>query len=247
MRKQPTLYSILALFEREISKETKPWLKDVCAPKKLSRKTFFKNAYWAILVANMNVDTATNWIYKAKACGFPFDWRKLGDWNDDDGKFDAWCKRMANKLADPKEDLGDGLFRNRWWGIWDIGWRLAQFKNGAAFRKHYFNGKKYGDELTDENVHRLLEIKKTEGALYQIGEVSIHFILRNLGGNFLKPDTWIEAFAKWYGCTGVEQLASALTSSGIHCGKFDAYCWEYCVSHVNRASNLSRHFNQIFS
>lgn len=249
MRKQPTLHSVLAFFEREIPKKTKSWLEDVCTPKELTRTTFFKAAYWAILVANMNVDTAQIWRDKAKECGFPFDWRKLGDWNDGDGQFDAWCKRMAKKLANPKEDL-HGLFRARWWGIWDVGWRLAQFGrgagSGAAFRKHYFNGKKYGDELTEENFHRLLEIKQTEGALYQIGEVSIHFILRNLGGNFLKPDTWIKAFAEWYGCTSVEQLASALMSGGIHRGKFDAYCWKYCVAHIGQASNLPRHFNQLF-
>ncbi len=78
--------------------------------------------------------------------------------------------------------------------------------------------------MTDEDVHRLLKIKRSDGVLYRIGEVSVYFILRNLGGNFLKPDTWIKAFAEWFGYADVSQLASALASAGIHCGKFDAYC-----------------------
>lgn len=244
MSERPTLGTVLELFESQVSEGSRSWIDSACTSKKLTRDAFFEAAYWAILVANMNVATAQTWVNKASACGFPFNWRKLGDWNDDD-KFDAWCKKMARVLENPKEDL-EGRFRERWWGIWDAGWRLAQFENGAAFRSHYFDGKKHGHELTDEDVHRLLEIKRTDGALYQIGEVSIYFILRNLGGNFLKPDTWIKAFAAWFGCADVSQLALALGSAKIHRGRFDAYCWEYCSSHLDRASDLPRHFDELF-
>ena len=244
MAKRPPLHTMLALFEDETSEHTKQWIESACAEKRLTRKSFFEAAYWAILVANRNVVIAQSWADKASATGFPFSWRKLGDWNEDDGKFDEWCKQMAGQLETPKDDL-DGGFRNRWWGIWDIGWRLAQFQSDAAFRKRYFDGKKRGSELTDEDFHRLRAIKRTDGALYQIGEVSMYFILRNLGGDFLKPDTWIKAFAEWYGCASVSELASVLRSHGIHCGKFDGYCWEYCESHLRRASDLPRHFDKL--
>ena len=245
MADRPTLQAVLAMFENQVSEDAKPWIESACTSKKLTRDAFFEAAYWAILVANMNVVTAQSWVDKASTCGFPFDWRKLGEWNDDDGKFDGWCKRMARELENPKEDL-EGVFRERWWAIWDIGWHLAQFESGAEFRRHYFDGKKHGSELTDEDVDRLLEIKHTEDVLYRIGKVSVYFILRNLGGNFLKPDTWIEAFTEWFGCANVSQLASALGSVGIHCGKFDAYCWEYCSSYLRRASDLPEHFDQLF-
>lgn len=245
MVERPTLHTVLNLLETQVSEDAKSWIDSACTSKKLTRDAFFEAVYWAILVANRNVIIAQSWVDKASACGFPFDWRKLGRWNDDDGKFDAWCKKMAKQLETPKEDL-EGAFRGRWWAIWDIGWRLAQFDSGAAFRKHYFDGKEHGSELTDKDVHRLLEIKRNEGALYQIGEVSVYFILRNLGGNFLKPDTWIKAFAEWFGCADVPQLASALASAGIHRGKFDAYCWEYCSSQLHRAGDLPAHFDQLF-
>ena len=246
MPERPTLQAVLDLFETHVPEDAKAWIEDVASSKKLTRTAFFDAAYWAILVANMNVATVRTWVDKASACGFPFDWRELGKWNDDDGQFDAWCKRMAKQLENPKDDLED-TFRDRWWAIWDAGWRLAQFESGAAFRKHYFNGKKHGRELTNEDVQRLLEIKRTDGALHRIGEVSVPFILRNLGGNFLKPDTWITAFADWYGYADVSELASALSSADIHCGKFDSYCWEYCSSHLRRAADLPEHFDQLFS
>ena len=245
MAESPTLHTVLDLFETQVSEDAKSWIDSACTSKKLTRDAFFEAVYWAILVANMNVDTAQSWVDKASACGFPFDWRELGRWNDDDGKFDAWCKKMARQLETPKQDL-EGVFRERWWAIWDAGWRLAQFESGATFRRHYFNGKKHGSELTDEDVHRLLEIKRNDGALYRIGEVSVYFILRNVGGDFLKPDTWIKAFAEWSGYADVSQLASALASASIHCGKFDAYCWEYCSSQLSRAADLPGHFDQLF-
>ena len=244
MVERPTLHAVLERFMSQVSEDAKQWLESACTSKKLTRSAFFEAAYWAILVANMNVATAQSWVHKARECGFPFNWRKLGEWNDDDGKFDGWCKKMAKELENPKEDL-EGVFRDRWWAIWDAGWRLAQFETGADFRRHYFDGKKHGSQLADEDVERLLEAKRT-GDLYRIGEVSIYFILRNLGGNFLKPDTWIMAFAEWYGCESVAHLASELRSGGIHCGEFDAYCWEYCSSNLNRASDLPAHLDQLF-
>ena len=251
---RPTLHAVLGLFEGQVSDNTREWLERACTNKELTRDAFFEAAYWAILVANMNVATAQQWENKASACGFPFSWRELGDWNDDDGKFDGWCKKMARELVAPKDDL-DGVFRERWRGIWNVGWRLAQFEGDAAFRKAYFDGKKNGAELTDEDFHRLQRIKARSrrrtagrgvGALYRIGDVSIYFILRNLGGNFLKPDTWIIAFADWFGRYNVSQLALALQADDIHCGRFDAYCWEYCSSHLGRASDLPEHFNGLF-
>ena len=241
---RPSLHAVLSFFESHVTtEEEKSWLKSWYTSRKLTRKTFFDAAYWAILVANMKVVRAECWAANARECGFPFSWRELRDWND--REFNRWCKRMAKTLVKPKEDLV-GKFRARWDGIWDIGKRLAQFESGAEFRKHYFHGKKYGRELTEDDFCRLKEIKRNEGALRQIGDVSIYFILRNLGGNFLKPDTWIEAFAAWYGCESVQQLASMLRSNGIHCGKFDAYCWQYCNGHIDRASDLAGHFEDLF-
>ena len=43
---------------RQVSEDAKHWLESACTSKKLTRSAFFEAAYWAILVANMNVATA---------------------------------------------------------------------------------------------------------------------------------------------------------------------------------------------
>lgn len=211
--------------------------------KKLTRTNFFEQASWAILVAGRKVDnSAREWQEKAIATGFPFDWRRLSNWGDEE--FASWCKRMAGELVAPQEDLKGG-FRCRWWGIWDLAWYLADFDSGEAFRQTCFDGKRHGHQLGDEDFHRLLRIKRREKRFYGIGPTSLWFIMRNLGGDFLKPDTWIRAFAEWFG-RSVARLAVDLRAEGIHCGQFDILLWEYCRSEIGVANHLPTHFDRMF-
>ena len=153
---------------------------------------------------------------------------------------------MASQLVKPQEDLAGG-FRKRWWGILDLGRYLAEFASEADFREQCFNGKEQGNELNDDDFHTLLRIKRRTGRFYGIGPASIWFIMRNLGGNFLKPDTWIKAFAAWYG-KDVPQLARELKEASVHRGEFDAYLWKYCTqSQISNAKNLAAHFDSLFN
>lgn len=233
---QSTLFDVLDLLKRSVDAD------DIWSSKELTRSAFFQEAHWAILVAGMRFATATEWVEKAKECGFPFDWRSLAAWNDDE--FKSWCKAMAGKLVAPKEDL-TGRFRDRWSAILDLSRYLAEFTGEAQFREQCFNGKKQGSHLDDNDFHTLLRIKRRTGRFHGIGPASIWFIMRNLGGDFLKPDTWIKAFAAWYG-KDVPQLARALRDAGLHCGEFDFYCWKYCEEHVRLAKYLPAHFDSLF-
>lgn len=237
---RPTLHDVLDLLERSVDVDGSVW-----SSKKLTRSAFFEKAHWAILVAGREVDKrAHEWHRKAEECGFPFDWQSLAGWGDDE--FESWCKRMASQLVVPQDDLVGG-FRNRWWGIWDLGWYLAEFASDAEFRERCFNGKEQGNELTDDDFHTLLRLKRRTGRFYGIGPTSVWFIMRNLGGNFLKPDTWINAFAAWYG-NDVPQLAHELKEAGIHRGEFDAYLWVYCTqSEISNAKHLAAHFDSLFN
>lgn len=247
---QPPLHDVLELLKRVDPDDF--WI----GSKQLTRSAFIQEAHWAILVAGMRFATADEWWRKAKECGFPFDWQHQGDvrfpvcnWRSlaawSDAEFESWCKRMAGQLVVPKEDL-TGRFRGRWWAILDLGRYLAEFTSDAEFRERCFNGKEQGNELDDDDFHTLLRIKRRTGRLHGIGPASIWFIMRNLGGDFLKPDTWIKAFAAWYG-KDVRQLARALRDAGIHCGEFDFYCWKYCEKHVRLAKHLPAHFDNLFS
>ena len=235
---QPTLHDVVGLLKKSVAPED-----DVWSSKELTRSAFFQEAHWAILVAGMRFATADTWWEKAKECGFVFDWRSLSAWSDDE--LNSWCKRMASTLVQPQDDLA-GRFRKRWWDIHDLSRYLASFESETEFRAHCFNGKEQGGYLTDDDYHTLFRVKRRDGRLHGIGPASIWFIMRNLGGDFLKPDTWIKAFAAWYG-KSVPQLAHALRDAGIHCGEFDIYCWRYCEKHVRLAKHLPAHFDDLFS
>lgn len=247
-RALPTLDVVLAHFEASSAAEDKYDLDWVIASKELSRDSFFDAGAWAIIAAARPWATAQEWAQKAERTGFPFSsngWATLSDWSDVD--FDQWCKAMASELAVPQPDLSGG-FRKKWWWIWDLGWYLSQFEDEVAFRQHFFDGKEQGHQLTDDDVRRLAQIKRNEWP--RLGGIDVanrYFILRNLGGDFLKPDVWINAFCEWYGNVEVAELAAMLRERGIHCGKFDAYCWAYCEREIRRSALLPAHLNAHFA
>ena len=86
-------------------------LESVIQSKKLSRKTFFNKASWAILVTGVNAEIARGWREKAASTDFPSDWGTLANWTNDD--FNLWCKKMAPELKTPQTDLA-GKFRLKW-------------------------------------------------------------------------------------------------------------------------------------
>ena len=243
----PTLGNLLRHFQAAQAKSGARDLERVTESRKLSRSNFYREGMWAILVSGMNVATAQGWLEKAERTGFPCapsGWRALGDWQD--AEFDAWCKLMAGALESPQADLS-GKFRDKWWYIWDLGWYLAQFSSESAFRLHFFGGKSWGADLADEDVRRLAEIKRIEWP--RLGGIDVanrYFILRTLGGDFLKPDVWINTFCDWYGGVSVAELADMLRGQGIHCGQFDAYCWDYCEREIAMSRNLAKHFTAHF-
>ena len=238
----PSLQRLLTLFEEREEDQRKAELEAACTSKLLSRTAFYKNAEWAILVSGVSIQAAETNYRNAVECGFPEDWMSLGKWGDDE--FDAWCKKMAGSLSTPQNDLSE-TFRNKWWAIWDLAWYLSQFEDEEAFRSRFFDGKMNGKELTDEDVRRLKVIKEEEDRLFMIGVANRYFVLRNLGGDFLKPDVWIEEFCRWYGDVSVSELARKLKNEGIHCGRFDAYCWSYCEREIGQSKYLASHFNEI--
>lgn len=207
----------------------------------LNRDAFFEEASWAILVSNTSASVAKIWDQKAQSTGFPDHWETLAIWGDQE--FDNWCKKMGAVLETPRDDLV-GMFRNRWRSIWDLACWIDEFLDDEDFCSTVFGGKRKGKHLNDDDILRLISIKKS-GRLRMIGHANRYFILRNLGGDFLKPDVWIEAFCKWYGDLTVGELARKLRHEGIHCGRFDAYLWNYCSREVKDSKRLGVWFDEL--
>ena len=77
---RPDLATVLRRMEAAANKAgCKERLESVLKSKKLFRKTFFKEASRAILVAGVNVEGARGWRKKAAKTGFPSDWKKLAN------------------------------------------------------------------------------------------------------------------------------------------------------------------------
>lgn len=243
----PTLTSIFE-FLKQYQKENEriEHLEQVVESKELTRDAFFNEASWAILVSGVTAKAAsTNWD-NASNNGFPLgygNWKTLAEWCVED--FNEWCKRMARSLKQPKPDL-DGKFRDKWWNIWDLAEWLAEFLDDNDFQNQIFAGKTQGEQLNKNDVNRLAQIKTEQPRLYGLGRTNLKFILRNLGGNFLKPDVWINTFCIWYDDVNACELASLLTDEGIHCGRFDAYFWNYCEQEIGESRFLNEHFDDLF-
>ena len=234
----PSLATIFHFLEES---EGDSHLEKSIGSKKLTRDAFFDKASWAILVSNTSAFVAGIWGKKAHSTGFPDDWETLANWGDQE--FDSWCKKMAAVLESPRSDLV-GMFRDRWWSIWDLACWIDEFLDDDDFCNKVFGGKRKGKHLNDDDVQRLIAIKKT-GWLRMIGHANRYFILRNLGGDFLKPDVWVNAFCEWYGDLTVGELARKLRHEGIHCGRFDAYLWNYCSREVQDSKRLGVWFDEL--
>ena len=243
-RNLPELSTVLRKMEAAAAKSgDQERLESVIKSKKLSRKTFFEKASWAILVTGVNEKGARRWKKKAASTGFPKDWGTLAKWRRKD--FNRWCKKMAPELKKPQADL-TGKFRLKWWSIWDLARYLDHFASEVDFRGRLFDGKTQGRDLRKRHVKRLRKIKQESGRLSMIGHANRYFILRNMGGDFLKPDVWVKEFARWYGNVDVAELASMLRKQGIHRGQFDVYLWSYCARQVKQSSRLSDRFDKLF-
>ena len=131
--------------------------------------------------------------------------------------------------------------------MWKLASWLATFDDDDEFRKQLFGGKKLGKGLNDDDIQRMKAIKRDKQVLSGIGEANFYFILKNLGGDFLKPDRWVNEFLMWYGGLKVGELARRLRESNLHCGQFDSYLWSYCEREIDSINDLHVHFDSLFS
>ena len=235
----PSLGQLMQFFRENAHDPSR--LERAIASKNLSREVFYETASWAILVSNASRSVADIWYEKAQSTGFPDRWETLALWRDRD--FKSWSKKMAAILETPRTDLV-GKFRDRWWSVWDLARWLDEFNDDDDFCDRVFGSKRDGKELNDDDIQHLKNVKKT-GRLRMIGDANRYFILRNLGGDFLKPDVWINAFCEWYGDVTVAELAAQLRREGIHCGRFDAYLWSYCEQEVYESRRLGWWFDEL--
>ncbi len=73
-----------------------------------------------------------------------------------------------------------------WGSIYGLARKLKKYK-AEKIRDRFFGGKVGSSTLSEEDVRRLLNMN-----LGFVGEANVNFILRNMGGEFVKNDVWIK-------------------------------------------------------
>jgi hypothetical protein len=117
--------------------------------------------------------------------------------------------------------------------IHELGRRLAGM-SPRQVADEYFGGVIRTADLNESHVPRL-------DALPFVGETSARFIIRNMGGELIKDDRWINVILAYLGCTE-DDLAHAGRKLGWKIGRVDLVLWHYCRQEIRSTKNLAAHF-----
>lgn len=199
-------------------------------PKRISRQTFFEEAVWAIWVAGMSRVTGRKFLDHAEANGFEYDFARIAKWD-------------ARRLREFMESLHGRPVPARAVRKWKAVHLVAREVWGCGtdkeFRRSFFDGKVATAKLDETDVDGLVARR-----LPFIRSANAHFIVRNMGGEAIKCDRWIQAFLRHYRMS-LKQLAGRLRTLSIRPGLFDVVIWAYCERFVRRVSRFGDHLGRL--
>jgi hypothetical protein len=201
-------------------------------PKEVSRDRFFLEAAWAVMVSGIARKSAGPFSERATECGFSWNYEETAGWSDSCW-LDFYNKLYPNGLT----DRGG----KKWAAIRSFARELASFSDEPAFREEYFSGKTRSADLCEKDVERL-----TARRLPWIRRTNAQYILRNIGGEFIKCDRWINELLK-YLAIRMSQLQEELAAAGISLALFDVVIWKYCEQFVKRVEDFGPHFGRLLS
>jgi len=196
-------------------------------PSTITRKSFFEAAAYAIWAGGKNRKAAEKIMKHAKQKGFKNDYSYIAAWDKQK------LKKFVVKLYGTPVKKGS---YKRWESILNIAKKIKHFPSEVAFRASYFGGKVKSVDLKESDVQRLVSKDFSF-----IRETNARFILRNMGGEFIKPDIWLKAFMKHFR-TPLNKLEQKLSDAKIPLGLFDAVVWLYCVEHVKKTKYFASRF-----
>jgi len=201
-------------------------------PKRVSRKSFFHAIVWAVWVTGLKEKSTSTFLERAEECGF--------NWN-----FEIFCIISRKDFRQFMIKLHDNPIPNRarkkWETIYEIAQELSELQSEQSFRDEFFYGKKESNNLNEEDAMLLIDRK-----MPFIKKANASFITRNMGGEAIKCDRWIEAFLNRYRIS-VERLMTHLEELGIDAGFFDIVMWAYCTEYVKKLKDFNQHFKEKFS
>lgn len=199
-------------------------------PKTITRASFFESAVFAIWVSGLKRKSADSFLKRAEGSGFDWDYSTIArktskQWND--FKISLHGENIP-KRADMK-----------WDAIQYIAKELDKYADDIQFREQWFERKSRSSGLDSEDVKKIQNKK-----MPFIGKANAHFIIRNMGGEAIKCDRWLEAFMNYFKISE-SQLLKHLEKSDIPAGLFDLVIWAYCEMYIKKTSELGNHFKRI--
>ena len=200
-------------------------------PKQISRQSFYDSAVWAVWVSGMSRKAAETFLGRAEATS-PI-WKKFTTFA---GMDDAAFSRFVRSLHGPRAVRA----RQKWDAVRKIARQLAPL-DGRSFRRDFFAGKLQSASLDASDVSALVQRK-----LSFIGRANSQFIIRNMGGEAVKCDRWVERFLR-YADMHLADLEARLKSAKIPLGLFDVVLWKYCEQEVGRVGQFNAQFRRLLA
>lgn len=213
----------------ETNKDVRWYLKE--RPKYVSRKNFFEQAVWAIWGAGKSSNAAETFLKRAEENGFSWDFATVSSWDR------RHLLRFMKKLHG--RPVREGA-RKRWEAVYNIAREINTYPTEADFRKSFFNGKVKSADLDKNDVKSLINRH-----FPFIREANANFILRNIGGEFIKCDRWMDAFLRYYKIS-LDDLEKRIQTLNITLGLFDVVLWAYCKRFVKDVKRFRKHFRENF-
>jgi hypothetical protein len=203
----------------------------------ITQEVFFREIVWAIWVAGKSRVSAEVFLNRALQKGFVYDYKDIACWSEDrQTKFLESLHGWTKKRGLPRQRPVPGGAIGRWGSIFFIARELAKYKTEKEFQEKFFAGKRNTMLLDEVDISRLVSMN-----IPYLKDVTVHFLVRNMGAEAIKEDRWVKAFLGHCGLTRYE-LEKLLRSVGIPLGLFDAVLWCYCEMFVGQTQLLEQHF-----
>jgi len=198
----------------------------------ISRQVFFEKATYAIWVAGMSRRTVEVFLERATKNGFSWEFTEVGSWDKQDLR-----QFMENLHGRPVPHRAVG----KWEAIHGIAKKLITYSDEKNFRFIFFQGKSKSSDLGKADVKRLVNLKFS-----YVGNATAQIIVRDMGGEMIKYDRWVNSFINHYRMTS-DELEKQLQEHSIPLGLFDIVIWAYCEKFVGKTKQLTQHFEEKFS
>jgi hypothetical protein len=211
-------------------------------PKTISRNRFFEAMVWAIWVAGKSRVSADSFLERARVKGFVWDYQTVASW--DTQRLSQFIRNLHGWTTAPGRPRSKPIPKGaiaRWNVVHNTAKSLDEYQNERAFREEFFGGKVKSASLDHSDIRRLINRD-----IPFIKNANAHFIIRNMGGEAIKYERWLDTFLNHYRLTKKE-LENYLQKAMIALGLFDIVLWAYCEKFVKKTRNFAEHFDRAFS